>query len=582
MIFFLKAIGKGDPSDPNNYRGITLKSHFLKLFETIICNRFTFWCTANEMIPEEQLAYRKGFSGTDHLYLLNVLIGDAVARGRVLYVGLIDLRKAFPSVDRQELMLDLVQAGVSSKAVQMFKRLYDRDTFQLLLDGVPGTVVFSVVVGVHEGSCLSPSLSIFFIRDLCGTLSVLATNIDCPVVGGRKLFCMVFADDVNVFSLKIPGTQQLVDGTTGFFTRRRLMPNPDKCEFLAITGPRHRQQATTCKVEGQERPWLPSARCLGLIFENTGRWDTQLSTALSRARSALDRCKIMVSTVGRHRVKVALELFDSVVASVYRYGFGVWGIAVRQVNKLDDLFVEFVPWLFRLPSRTGRNVILASFARRCAKCDALFIAASQLATAAGATENAIWADAVRDLRVGQLRSAWFQVVSAELAKRGFREEVLERGAEFLGERKRRGVEFSQYCFHEHLNCPTGNSADQLRRLRTFGILPFLLYLSPEQTRYIFSFLTSAWRYIDGLSCLNYPEICVDCDQENSSAHVLFFCSHFCSIRSAFLRDTGVIFTIDVLSTADRRVQLRIARLGNDLFFAIQRSCSARRVGSVYI
>ncbi len=279
----------------------------------------------------------------------------------------------------------------------------------------------------------------------------------------------------------------------------------------------------------------------------------------------------MVSTVGRHRTKVALELFDSVVASVYRYGFGVWGVTVRQVGKLDDLFVEFVRWLFRLPSRTGRNVILASFARRCAKCDALFLAASQLATAS-TTKNTIWADAVRDLADGQLRSVWYQVVNAELGKRGFREEVLERGAEFLGERRRRGVEFSQYCFHEHLNCPTGNSADQLRRIRTFGIFPFLLNLSPEQTRYIFSFLTSAWRYVDGLSCNNYPAVCTVCDQENSSAHVLFFCSKFRSIRLAFLRDTGSDFSIEILSAPDRRVQLRIARLGNELFFAIQRMC----------
>jgi hypothetical protein len=244
-------------------------------------------------------------------------------------------------------MLDLVHAGVSAKTVRVLKRLYARDTFQLLLDGVPGEVVYTVVVGVHEGSCLSPSLFIFFIRDLPSTLSGLADTINCPLVGGRKIFSMIFADDVNVFSLEIPGTQQLVDSTTRFFTRRRLLPNPEKCEFLAIAGPRRQPPPIKCKVEGHERPWLPSARYLGLIFKATGRWDAQqLKVALSRARSALGRCKIMVNTVGMHRVKIAIELFDSVVSSVYRYGFGVWGVTVRQVAKLDDLFVEFIRWLF--------------------------------------------------------------------------------------------------------------------------------------------------------------------------------------------------------------------------------------------
>jgi hypothetical protein len=207
-----------------------------------------------EKLPLEQLAYRSGFSGTDHLFLLNILIGDAIARRGTFYMGLIDLRKAFPSVDRGELIRDLVQAGVSAKMVDILKKLYVRDTFQLLLDGVPGTVVFSVVIGVHEGSCLSPSLFIFFIRDLCGELSTIAARIDCPTVGSRCICCMVFADDVNVFALEVPGTQQLVDCTTRFFTRRRLMPNPDKCEFVAITGSRRQQSTPKCTVEGHSDP----------------------------------------------------------------------------------------------------------------------------------------------------------------------------------------------------------------------------------------------------------------------------------------------------------------------------------------
>ncbi len=125
-FLFVLYKGKGDPSDPNNYRGITLKSHFLKLFETVLCNRFSLWCSLEDKLPLEQLAYRPGFSGTDHLFLLNVLIGDATARGKTLYVGLINLRKAFPSVDRRELIQDLVQAGVSSRAVSAEEALRER------------------------------------------------------------------------------------------------------------------------------------------------------------------------------------------------------------------------------------------------------------------------------------------------------------------------------------------------------------------------------------------------------------------------------------------------------------------------
>jgi hypothetical protein len=214
---------------------------------------------------------------------------------------------------------------------------------------------------------------------------------------------------------------------------------------------------------------------------------------------------------------------------------------------------------------------LSSFARRCAKCDAIFLAASQVATA-HTTRNTIWADAVRDLRQGLLRSQWFEVTTAELAKRGFQTEVLDNGAEFLGEKRRRGVEFSQFCFHEHLNCPTGNSADEFRRLRSFGIYPFLLSLSPEQTRYLLSFITSSWRFIDNLACSSYPVVCQSCDQENSSVHVLFVCPRFSAIRSTVVRETGREFSVDTLSTSVKREQIRLANFGRELFRAIFDIC----------
>jgi hypothetical protein len=239
--------------------------------------------------------------------------------------------------------------------------------------------------------------------------------------------------------------------------------------------------------------------------------------------------------------------------------------------KLDNLFVEFVRWLFRLPAHTGRTAILSSFAKRCAKCDAIFLAACQIATA-HTTRNTVWADAVCDLRQGRLSSPWFQVTTAELTKRGFAEEVLDHGVEFLSEKRRRGVEFSQYCFHEHLNCPVGNSADEFRRLRQFGIYPFLLSLSPEQTRYLFSFITSSWRFLDGQVCSSFPEVCFLCDQENSSVHLLFFCPSFSALRSELVRATGQVFSVNTLATTVRREQLLLAKFGRDLFHAVSSMC----------
>jgi hypothetical protein len=279
----------------------------------------------------------------------------------------------------------------------------------------------------------------------------------------------------------------------------------------------------------------------------------------------------MLSTIGRSNTRVALELFDSVVASVYRYGLGVWGVTVAHIRRLDDLFADFIRWLFRFPRTTGRDVILASFARRCGKCDSLYLASVQLATAS-TTRNDTWRDAVAGMRDGTITSKWYGAVESELVKRGLRAEVLDDGASFLGDRKTKAVEFSQYCFHLHLNSPTGTSADQLKRCRPFGIFPFLALRSSEKSRFIFAFLCSNWRFIDGLKCQDYPSVCEECDQDNTSFHVLFRCPVFQACRRRFFDQTGQEFCFEVFSAVEVEVQMAICDIGREIFFEIARRC----------
>ncbi len=568
-FLFVLYKGKGDRADPNSYRGITLKSHFLKLLEAIMCRRFLNWAESNNLLPEEQLAYRHGLSGTDHLFILNILKEVSIESNRPLFVSLVDLRKAFPSVDRERLLRDLRDAGTSAQFVTLVRRLYSEDKFQLLLDGVPGHAVFFVECGVHEGSCLSPAFFIFFIRGLVEVLACSATNIDCPLLGGRKLFSMIYADDVTLFTYSNQGTQQLVDATVAFFTSKGLIPNPGKCEFIVFERRRTRRQKAKWQVMGVDREEQESARYLGLFFESDGKWNLQLQTTLSRARIALGRCKIIANTVGYSNFSILINYFDATVASVYRFGLGVWGVSVAKINGLDELFADYVRYIFRFPRTTGTNVILSNFARRCAKCDSLFLAAVQLATWR-TTRNTLWSSMVEDLRSGRVSVSWFEIVKAELIKRGFESEVFEHGESFLAERKRKAVEFSQYCYQFHLNVPNGSSADQLRRVRPFGILPLLLSHGVYNTRFIFSFLCASWRFMDRAVCEWYPDVCTQCDRENSSFHLLFECVKFAPLRSSIFEPVGIrAFDFDVLCSESRPVQLAVISFGKSLFYAIR-------------
>lgn len=65
---------KGDKTDPNNYRGITILSCFGKLFTNIINNRLNHCLEDNNLLNEEQAGFRKKYSTIDHIFSLKLLV----------------------------------------------------------------------------------------------------------------------------------------------------------------------------------------------------------------------------------------------------------------------------------------------------------------------------------------------------------------------------------------------------------------------------------------------------------------------------------------------------------------------------
>jgi hypothetical protein len=131
-------------------------------------------------------------------------------------------------------------------------------------------MVFCVVAGVHEGSCLSPILFIFFLRDLPEELANSPSS--CPVIGGEKVCLLVYTNDVSVFCFLASETQILVCTSIAYFARKKMSPNPQKCQFLVFTGTRARIQASWDVAGVIREAQSSAARYLGLIFQQDCRW----------------------------------------------------------------------------------------------------------------------------------------------------------------------------------------------------------------------------------------------------------------------------------------------------------------------
>jgi hypothetical protein len=62
---------KGCPTDPDNFRAITLISCLGKLFTFIVNTRLIFFANEVTLIHENQAGFRKGYSTIDNIFVLS-------------------------------------------------------------------------------------------------------------------------------------------------------------------------------------------------------------------------------------------------------------------------------------------------------------------------------------------------------------------------------------------------------------------------------------------------------------------------------------------------------------------------------
>ncbi|KAI8491362.1 hypothetical protein Bbelb_309950 [Branchiostoma belcheri] len=100
---------KGDRSDCNSYRGISLLSIVGKVFAKVVLSRLQV--LANRVYPESQCGFRAERSTTDMIFPVRQLQEKCREQQKPLYIAFIDLTKAFDLVSRKGLFQLLKKIG---------------------------------------------------------------------------------------------------------------------------------------------------------------------------------------------------------------------------------------------------------------------------------------------------------------------------------------------------------------------------------------------------------------------------------------------------------------------------------------
>ena len=115
-----------DPTDPNNYRGITITGGIGKVFNRVLSLRLDKFLQDHNIIHKSQIGFTKKARTADHMFVINCLINKYCSSkdGR-LFACFVDLKKAFDTVIHAGIKIKLLDIGVGSLFYNIIKQIYD-------------------------------------------------------------------------------------------------------------------------------------------------------------------------------------------------------------------------------------------------------------------------------------------------------------------------------------------------------------------------------------------------------------------------------------------------------------------------
>ena len=333
---------KGDPSDCNNYRPISLLQIGYKLFAQIILSRLVD-AGAEDRLWKTQFGFRSGRGTNDALFVARRALEHAwaIKDGKVIMLAL-DWAKAFDSVSPAALSSALRRLGIPDAFIKMIEAIYSQRKF-IVQDAGHRSEWHPQHFGISQGCPLSPFLFVMMMTVLLHDAKEKVVN-ETGARFSRTSFVneLVYADDTLLIDVDTDVLHAFMTSIGEAGAEYGLAFNWAKLEMLPV-----RTHAVLRKPDGEIVNAKERMVYLGSTLAADGKIGSELNRRLGLARNDFDKLKTIWSHSGLPTWR-KIAIFDACVVSKLLYSLHTACLNKVERRRIDGLHARCLRSIMRV------------------------------------------------------------------------------------------------------------------------------------------------------------------------------------------------------------------------------------------
>ena len=320
----------GEDTEPCNYRPISILPVLSKIMERVVFNQLYPFLDSQSLLHDNQSGFRPKFSTSSALLNITEDWIHAIDKGEFVGIVMLDLQKAFDTVNHSILIHKLQEYGLNINVINWFQSYLKDRNHVTTINGMKSNVQNSTC-GIPQGSILGPLLFIMYINDLPKHVS----NVQISMYADDTAIFYT-SKDVNDIVDKINDDMKNVDN---WLSRNKLSLNIQKTNFMIIGTPQKLASITNqqldIKIRGISIQRVSSCKHLGIIIDESLLWGNHVEHVTKKVLTGLYFLKRSNNILPKN---IQSMLYKTIIAPHFDYCNVVWGRCNKFLcNKLQVL-----------------------------------------------------------------------------------------------------------------------------------------------------------------------------------------------------------------------------------------------------